>query len=355
MKQLTAAVIGCGNISKFHFSGLEKAGVTIKYVCDLNEATAAPYAQKYQAKYTADFMEIMADAGVDVVTIATFSGIHKKIALAAIAAGKAIICEKTLAINAADAWEITQAAQKAGTIFYTSYMKRFIPAVEKAKELMPRLGILLNGHFKGYQCWGNLIEYDENLMKAWGIKPGEPTWIKRNMGGGILTCGGSHVLDMMMNFFGRPQRVYATMKEVEHLDFELQATALFETKACPVIFDVMAHPLNKIGFLRDGWEEEFTITGNKGRLQIFSSTWDCPEYKASMLKYYNNETGEETEFRFAPCSPFDRAVAFFCANIAAGKQGEQSTLTGYEVDELIAAIQCSAASHTALNIAWRDQ
>lgn len=353
MKKIIVAVIGCGNISKFHFSGLEKAGAEIKWVCDLNEASTKQYQEKFNAKYTADFMDIVNDIEVNVVTITTFSGIHKKIALAAIDAGKAVICEKTLALNANDAWEITQAAEKKGTIFYTSYMKRFIPAVQKAKELMPQLGKIISGNFKGYQCWGNLFELDQNLLKAWGIKAGEETWVKRNMGGGILTCGGSHILDMILNFFGRPSKVFATMKFVEHLDFEVQTTAMIETEACPVFFDVMAHPLNKIGFLRDGWEEEFTITGLNGRIQIFSAQWDNPLNKASLLKYYNNTTGEETEFRFAPSSPFDHAIEFFCKNIAEGKQGTQSRLTGYEVDELIEHIKCSATSGQALKITWR--
>jgi predicted dehydrogenase len=194
---------------------------------------------------------------------------------------------------------------------------------------------------------------DEALLKAWGIRPGEESWVKRNMGGGILTCGGSHILDMLLFFFGRPRKVFATMTHVDSLDFELQSTALFETEACPVFFDVMAHPLNQIGFLRDGCEEEFSITGVNGRLQIFSSQWDNPLNKASLLRYYDNATGEETEFRFAPVSPFDRAIGSFCQNIAAGVQGEQSRLTGYEVDELIEHIKCSATSSQAIDMVWR--
>ena len=353
MKKVIAGVIGCGNISKFHFSGLEKAGAEIRWVCDLSEAATKPYQEKFGARYTADFMEIIKDPAVNVVTITTFSGLHKKIALAAIQAGKAVICEKTLALNAADAWEITQAAEKSGTIFYTSYMKRYIPAVQKAKELLPNLGKLIQGHFKGYQCWGNFFEMDAALLQAWGIQPGTESWVKRNMGGGILTCGGSHILDMLLFFFGRPRKVFATMTHVDSLDFELQSTALFETEACPVFFDVMAHPLNQIGFLRDGCEEEFSITGVNGRLQIFSSQWDNPLNKASLLRYYDNATGEETEFRFAPVSPFDRAIGSFCQNIAAGVQGEQSRLTGYEVDELIEHIKCSATSSQAIDMVWR--
>lgn len=353
MKKIIAAVIGCGNISKFHFSGLEKAGAEIKYVCDLNEEPTKQYQSKFGAKYTADFMDIIKDDKVNLITITTISAVHKKIALAAIESGKAVICEKTLSVNAEDAWEITSAAEAKGTVFFTSYMKRFIPAVQKAKELVPQLGKLVHGHFKGYQCWGNLFEFNMELLNAWGIKPGEESWIKRNMGGGILTCGGSHILDMVLNFFGRPSKVFAAMKYVDHLDFDLHTTAILETESCPVFFDVMAHPLNKIGFLRDGWEEEFTITGLNGRLQIFSAQWDNPLNKASLLKYYNNLTGEETEFRFAPSSPFDHAIEFFCKNIAEGSQGTQSRFTGYEVDQLIESITDSAKNGKAVEVNWQ--
>ena len=50
MKKINAAVIGCGNISKFHFSGLEKCGAGVKWVCDLNQAAAAPWAAKDRHK-----------------------------------------------------------------------------------------------------------------------------------------------------------------------------------------------------------------------------------------------------------------------------------------------------------------
>ena len=89
---IRAAVIGCGNISKFHFSGLEKAGVDIAWVCDLSEDAARPWAEKFGARYTADYHEVIADANVDVVTVTPVSAVHKPICLAAIEAGKAVIC-----------------------------------------------------------------------------------------------------------------------------------------------------------------------------------------------------------------------------------------------------------------------
>lgn len=349
---LTAAVIGCGNISRFHFSGLEKAGARIKWVCDLSEAAARPWAEKFEAVYTADYADLIADPEVDLVDVTTISSVHKPICLAAIAAGKAVICEKTLATNAEDALEIVQAAQQAGTIFYTSYMKRFLPAVEQAKALMPALGRIVSTYIRAYQGWGNLWEA-ESRPELFRTPPNGPSWVVKNYGGGILVCGGSHILDLVGYLLGRPRRLWAHMEWPEGEDYDLQAAALLETDQGVVHYEALAHPLHKIGFLRDGWDERIEINGLGGRLELYSSSWTEVEHKGCLLVHYDNATGNATEYRYAPTSPFDRALEFFCANIERGEQGGQSRLTGYEVDELIAHIERSARSGEAVTVDWR--
>ena len=350
--KIIAGVIGCGNISRFHFSGLEKCGAQVKRVCDLSETAARPWADKFKATYTKDYRELIADPAINTVVVTPISSVHKAICLAAIAAGKAVICEKTLAENPAAAWEIVQHAEKKGTCFYTSYMKRFIPAVEKAKALLPQIGKVLSTHIRAYQCWGDLW----GEMPSEGFfhtPPGGKSPVCKNYGGGILVCGGSHILDLVLFFLGRPRRLFASMTIPPDRDYDLQAAAFMETDNGVVHYEALAHPLTKIGFLRDGWDETIEIVGTQGRLKIYSAAWDQVEHKASLLVHEDNAAGAATEYRFAPCSPFDRAVAFYCTNIAQGRQGAQSRLTGYEVDELIEHIQRSAADHQALEIKWR--
>lgn len=350
--QILAGVIGCGNISRFHFSGLEKAGANVKWVCDLMEPNARPYAERFNAQYTADWRQVIDDPQVNTVVVTALSSIHKAVCLAAIAAGKAVICEKTLAENAQDALDIVRAAEAKGTIFYTSYMKRFIPAVAKAKELLPTLGQIVSTHIRSYQPWGNL--YGANPDSGFFHTPPDGmSMVRRNYGGGIMVCGGSHMLDLIGFFLGRPSSVYARMTVPEGRDYDLHAMALLETANGCVDFEVWAHPLRKVGFLRDGWDERIEINGLDGRLEIYSAQWDNPLNKASLLVHYDNRTGQAAEYRFDAVSPFDGAVAFFCGNIAAGKQGAQSRLTGYDVDELSAHIQRSAASGASLTIDWK--
>jgi len=358
LDNLTIAVIGCGSISRFHFAALEKLGVAVRWVCDLNEAAARPYAEKFGARYTADYHDVLADPQVNgrsqtiVVFVLTISSTHKAMCSDAIRAGKAVVCEKTLATNPADALEIVRLAQERGTIFYTSYMKRFIPAVAKAKELLPALGTIFSTYIRTYQPWGDI--WDANPPEGFfHTPPGGASPVIRNYGGGILVCGGSHLLDLVGFFLGRPTKLYAKMYQPADRDYDLLASALIETPNGVVHYEAAAHPLKKIGFLRDGWDERIEINGTRGRLEIYSALWDDPSHKASLLLHYDKETDVVHEYRYEAVSPFERAVAFYLQNIAAGRQGSQPITTGYDVDELIAHVKQSAASGKALNVKWR--
>ncbi len=350
--KVTAAVIGCGSISRFHFSGLEKAGVRIKWVCDLRQEAAKPWMDKFNAKYTADYKEILRDPEVKLVNITSFSTVHKEMCLAAIGAGKAVICEKTLAVNADDSYEIVRTAEKAGTIFYTSYMKRFLPAVEKAKEMLPSVGRILSTNIRAFQPWGDM--WSENPKDgACHTPPGGRSKLVENVGGGVLVCGGSHILDLVCFLLGRPTRLYASLHIPGDRDYDLQAAALLETENGIVHYETLMHSLDKIGFLRDGWDETIEITGTKGRINIYSPMWDKGDIKGSLMVHYDNATGNSTEYRFAPVSPFDREMAFFCENISKGRQGSQSRLTGYDVDELISHMNRSSKEKKAVEIKWK--
>ena len=349
---VTVGVIGCGSISRFHFAGIEKYGARVKWVCDLNPAAAQPYAGKFSAAYTADYREILADPEVKAVFVNVISSLHKEMCLAAIQAGKAVICEKTLATNADDALEIVRLAEKKGTIFYTSYMKRFIPAVVKAKELMPSLETIFSTYIRTYQPWGPIWETTPTEGFFY-TPPGGSSTVVKNYGGGVLVCGGSHILDLTVFFLGRPTRLFATMFTPEGRDYDLLASALMQTSNGVVHWEAAGHPLTRIGFHRDGWDKRIEINGTRGRLEILSAKWDEVFHKDSLLIHYDNTSGAVTEYRYSPGSPFDRAVAFFLSNIEQGTQGTQSRLTGYDVDELIAHINLSARTGKAVDIDWR--
>jgi len=342
---ITVGIIGCGGIARFHALGLREVA-TIKWMCDLNLEAATHFATTYGGTATTDAAAVMQDPAVDAVVITTISRVHKRLCLAAIAAGKAVICEKTLCENADDALEVVRAAQAAGTILYTSYMKRFIPAVEQAKALMPQLGQIVSTHIRAYQCWGDV----------WQPAPADftpPSFAVEHYGGGVLVCGGSHILDLVCHFLGRPHRVYASMYTPPGLDHDVQAAAMLETANGVVHFEALCHKRHRAGFLRDGWDESMEIVGQDGVLTISTPLWNDIDSRGGRLVHEDHSTGQRNEYSYGPANNFGRADAFFVANIAAGRQGAQGRHTGYDVDELIATITRSAAEHRALDVTYR--
>ena len=87
--------------------------------------SAAPFAQDHAiAQSTTDLSEALADERVDAVYISSTYDMHKVLALAAIAAGKHVLCEKPLAMTVGDAAEMVHAARQAGVVFATNHHLR---------------------------------------------------------------------------------------------------------------------------------------------------------------------------------------------------------------------------------------
>ncbi len=346
------SVIGCGSISRFHFAAFDKLNSQVKWVCDLNETAAIPYVEKFNAQFTRDYQTAISDPNVQIVFVLTHSSTHLPICSAAIQAGKAVICEKTLAENPQDALAITRLAKEKGTLLYTSYMKRYIPAVQKAKELLPSIGKRFSTYIRTYQPWGTL--WNGNPVEGFFHTPSDgKSMVVKYYGGGILVCGGSHLLDLVGYLNGRPTRLYCQMVQPVEFDYELLASAMIDTPNGIVHFEAAAHPLNKIGFLRDGWDERIEINGTQGRLEIYSALWDAPYTKDSLLIHYDNLTGNSQEYRFGPVSPFEKADEFFLSQVEKNEQGNQPISTGYDVDELIAHMKLSATTNMPVDVKWK--
>ncbi|MCX7935653.1 MAG: Gfo/Idh/MocA family oxidoreductase, partial [Planctomycetota bacterium] len=225
---LTFGIIGCGNILRLHWPGLQSAKAKIKWTCDLRAEAAQAWAQTCQAKPTTDWRTVIEDPEVQALDITASSAAHKEICLAAIEQGKAVICEKTLATTAEDAWEIVAQAEKRRTIFYTSYMKRFLPAVRQAKELLAEMGDIVSTHIRTHQPWG--IPWREVPPDSWLAGTNRsPSKCRQAYGGGVLVCAGSHMLDLLCFFLGRPRRVAASLHIPKGADTDLFAAAFFET------------------------------------------------------------------------------------------------------------------------------
>lgn len=138
MTKLKIAVIGCGSIAKHrHLPEYEANGnVEIAAVCDIVEERAEEFARKYQAKAYTNYEELLADAKIDAVSVCTPNYLHAPISIAALNAGKHVLCEKPMATSRQEALSMISAAKNNGKKLMIGHNQRFVNSHVKAKRLI---------------------------------------------------------------------------------------------------------------------------------------------------------------------------------------------------------------------------
>jgi len=343
-------IIGCGGISRFHLEGYAKAGARIAHVCDIRREAAQAVGDRYGARAGADYRAVLDDPEVQLVSVLTIASTHRDICLAAIAAGKGVVCEKTLADNPAASLEIARAAEQAGVFCATAYMKRYFPASQQAKTLLAEMGDVISIHARSWQPWGPWnAEIDPSFLN-------HPSPVMQRYGGGVLVCGGSHILDLIHWFGGRPGRVSGDQYFRPGMDFDMRANAMLWLENGGIAhFEACWHPLRFAGYERNGWDERLEINCEHGRLDLYTVKWDMPENNGALLVHQDAETGRTTEYRYPAVNPFHLEMAEMLRRFEAGEPPIPSAWDGYVVDEIIAHIGRAAKEHAVLPVAWQDR
>ena len=138
---LNFAIIGCGGITlQNHLPGLALCpDVKLAALCDADPTTLERARQHTGVTMiSTDHREIVRREEIHAVIIATPNFTHAPIALDAIANGKHVLCEKPLALNAAVAHAMAEAADRAGVRHMTAFTYRFVPALRYLAHLVKR-------------------------------------------------------------------------------------------------------------------------------------------------------------------------------------------------------------------------
>jgi myo-inositol 2-dehydrogenase/D-chiro-inositol 1-dehydrogenase len=163
-KKLNVGIVGYGFMGRTHSNAFRKVGnffnldyqPVLKAVCARDAGKAQAFASQwgYESVET-DWRKLVARKDIDVIDIASPNDTHYDIALAAAKAGKMILCEKPLALNAGQAAKMTKAVEKAGVPNMVWYNYRRVPAVTLAKQLIDegRLGKIFHYRAKFLQDW----------------------------------------------------------------------------------------------------------------------------------------------------------------------------------------------------------
>ena len=301
-------------------------------------------AKKYQCKACHDYSEILDDDAVDIVTIATPSGLHYQPTLDAADAGKHVLCEKPLEIDLARIDAMIAAHEKAGTYLGCIFQNRFTKAIVPLKQAI-RDGRFGKITFAGvFVPWWRPEQYYANSWHGtWGLD-----------GGGALMNQSIHMVDLLCDLVGPVESVQAYCDMLGHSDMETEDTAVaslrFKNKALGLIYGTTAsYP---------GQLKRFEITGTEGTaiyLEDSISVWqfakEKPDDQTILEKYGQRSSGG------GAAEPGDINIRYHQANIEAFMEaidaGEKFALDGREgkkAVELVLAIYESAKQNTIVKL-----
>ena len=180
--EIRFALVGAGNLAKWaHLPAIGKiAGAKLHAVHSNSGARGKSYAMRFEANYaSSDLPEILDDADVDAVIIATRHNQHASQAIAALNAGKHVFIEKPMAVTIEECREIYEAVQRNGKRLMVGFNRRFAPYyVEMKSHLKNRTSPMV------VSC----------RMNSPGIENG---WAAEKSNGGVILGEGCHFIDLM--------------------------------------------------------------------------------------------------------------------------------------------------------------
>ncbi|MEB3023344.1 MULTISPECIES: Gfo/Idh/MocA family oxidoreductase [Mycolicibacter] len=149
-----SAIIGAGMVGSVHAHAVHRAGGQLTAIAASSPHNSAAATTRLGAGRAATPEEIVAADDVDVVHICTPNNLHFEQVLAALAAGKHVICEKPLATTVADAQALAAAAREAGTVAAVSFIYRFYPMVREARHRLSgtQVWMLHGGYVQDHQA-----------------------------------------------------------------------------------------------------------------------------------------------------------------------------------------------------------
>ena len=262
-------IIGAGMIGHFHARAVTAmAGSELQSVFDLRAEAAEKLAAEYGAEGYSDIDSFLADPELEIVTIGTPSGAHLEPALAALKAGKHVICEKPLEITTERIDQLMDAAKKSGKTVSAVLNRRFHPGMDAFKKAADenRFGNLTSA--SAYVKWYRDQAYYDSA--GW-----RGTWALD--GGGALMNQSIHTIDALLYLAGPVLSVQANSACLAHERIEVEdivvAALEFQNGARGVI------ECSTCTWSRDGHPARVQLAGTEGSVFLADEAFEIWDFK----------------------------------------------------------------------------
>lgn len=196
MSKIKVGIIGVGSISNEHIKAYQKnKNVELYAFCDINEEQLNMMGDKYGVERRFTNMEdMLALNEIDAVSVCTWNSAHAPCTIAALNAGKHVLCEKPMATSKEEAEKMKEAADKNGKILMIGFVRRFGNDCAILKD------------FISTDYFGEIYYTKATYLRRKG-NPGGWFGNKELSGGGPLIDLGVHVIDLVRYLLGKPKPI----------------------------------------------------------------------------------------------------------------------------------------------------
>lgn len=253
--ELNIGLLGVGRMGRVYAENIAQhlRNARLAAIADPNENAARAAASDFGVpKVYLDHEDLLNDKAVDAVAIITSTSTHKDLIAAAASAGKAIFCEKPVALSLADAEEAVRAAERAGVFLQMGFQRRFDSGYAEARKKVE----------------GGAIG-DPVVMISTSRDPYRPPleFCDPKVSGGLIADMGVHDFDVLRMFMGDVRQVHAIGGTLAYP--EMASVGDIDNAIVNVVFD--SGKLGSVQLSRNsafGYDIRAEIWGTKGSIQI---------------------------------------------------------------------------------------
>jgi len=195
MRKIKAAVIGAGFMGKVHTEGIRRLGnVEVIAAAAVSKDEAQRFGELMSIeRVTDDYRELIADPEIEAVHVCTPNALHAPVSIAAMEAGKHVLCEKPLAMSAAEAQQMLEVARRTGVVHCVNHNLRYYPVLQHVRQMIARgdLGEILIVQGTYVQDW---LLYDTDYNWRLDAKDSGPMRVVADVG--------SHWMDLIQHLTG---------------------------------------------------------------------------------------------------------------------------------------------------------
>ncbi len=344
MEKIKVGIIGAGSISDCHIAGYKALeNVELYAVCDINEQRAFNCSKKNDIKHVfTDYNEMLKLGELDAVSICTWNSVHAPATIAALKAGKHVLCEKPMAVNTEEALEMEKAAKDAGKVLMIGFVRRFGNDAKVLKDFID------NG------MMGDIYYTKASYLRRFGC-PGGWFGDKKRSGGGPLIDLGVHVIDLVRFLMNKPKAVSVTGATFDKLGTRsnIKQEKTYVAADAGNIFDVEDMAVAMIRFDNGAVlhvETSFSLNIKKdiGGIELYGSKSGAKldpklEFYSEMNNYLVDITpAHDTALSFNGL--FENEIAHFVDCVSKGTKCISPAEDGVEIMKIIEAVYESARS-----------